>query len=275
MKTPDNIEIFLTHGSHDLPEEMKPYIRPEFDKRLQINFSDTYTDILAEKFPQSKTSVPLYGRIAGDTNRARTAPDLFRETDFNDIPIFNSPLPEHIKELALKQSYDPYHQEILRKLLKKHGNPRSILLAFDIHDTGNLMLGEDPEDDTTRVQRKDGWHMPPVIISNKDGLTADAQIMDDLEAALITHFKLAKGDVRQNWKFKGGYVTSHYGNPENPQLKEALHETRAVIQVEFDRSLYLDERKQMVVSSAMSWCQEKLHTALCEVADGYTFKAKA
>jgi N-formylglutamate amidohydrolase len=269
-KFPNNVEVFATHGTADAPDELKKIIRPEFDKRLQLNFSDWATWDLVQDIPESQRVRPKYGRIAVDPARAVGSKDLFREEDFNGIRIFSQPIPEELKNQLLRESWMPYHREIFERLLKNHGDERNRVLAIDIHDTGNVLMNENPEEDELR-HAKSGFHMPPVIISTLDGKTASEKTTEALADSLREHLKLAKGDVRINEHYKGGYVTKRYGEPDNDiaeQLKKAHNPERDVFQVEFGRYLFVDEKSQTLIKSAMEYYHERLRKALQEVGDG-------
>ncbi|MFA7682444.1 MAG: N-formylglutamate amidohydrolase [Candidatus Peribacteraceae bacterium] len=272
MKTPDNLEVFATHGSYTTPGVLEPHIRPEFDARLRRNFSDFATSSLVQNIPEKQCLVPKHGRIAGDPNRATDAEDLFRTTDFNSVQIFKAPLPHDLRDQVLQESYLPYHRAIVQRLLANHGHAQNLVVAFDVHDTGNLLLAEDPENDVTRkdVQR---WKMPAVIISDQDGQTAPEGLLTNLKASFEKRFGLRSEDVICNWQFKGGYVTKNYGDPDNLQLQQAIH-NRAVVQVELNRSLYVDEKTQELIPSAIEHYRTRLTLIFSEVADGYTHRAK-
>jgi N-formylglutamate amidohydrolase len=273
MKIPENLIVLATHGSHTSPEVLKRHIHPDFNDRLQRNFSDFATTPLIKDIPEGQRVIPVHGRIAGDPNRAPDAPDLFRGTDFNGIPVYNDTLPVEVQNAALAESYHPYHAEIVRILNAQHGDIRNTLVAFDLHDTGKLLLGNSSEQDEDR-ETKTGWKMPPVIISNKDGLTAPEELMTDLKNAFVLHLGLSREDVKINDPYKGGYVTAHYGDPANPKLKEAKHDKRAVVQVELDRGLYVNEKTQEVIVHAIEDFRKKLTKVFAQVADGRTHHAR-
>ena len=70
---------------------------------------------------------------------------------------------------------------------------------------------------------------PDVILGDRFGASAGAEIMDGVEAA----FGRAGLRVARNAPFAGAYITQHYGRPSRRQH---------VIQVEIDRALYMNER---------------------------------
>lgn len=266
-KFPDNVEVFATHGTAKVPGNL--FLRPEFDKRLQKNFSDWATWDLVQSIPASQRVRPKYGRLAGDPARALDKDDLFMEKDFNGVKIFSIPIPAELKKRLLKKSWVPYHREILERLIGAHGDTRNRVLAIDIHDTGNVLMNENPEDDESRYA-KTGFHMPAVIISNFNGKTASEKTTENLANSLREHLKLAKEDVRVNEHYKGGYVTQRYGVPHDDaagSLKNAHNPERDVLQVELGRYLLMDEKTQQLYAKAVKHYRDKLALALQEVGD--------
>ena len=69
---------------------------------------------------------------------------------------------------------------------------------------------------------------PQVILGDRFGASASARIVDRVEAA----FAGAGLRVARNAPFAGAFITQHYGRPSRGQH---------VIQIEIDRSLYMDE----------------------------------
>lgn len=271
MKTPNNLEVFATHGSHTAPDEIDGIIRPEFNERLQLNYSDFATWELIEEIAEGQRLRPEHGRIAGDPNRALDNETLFRDNneagisqDFNGVPILTEKLTPEMKQMILKASHIPYHREATERLLKPHGNEDDRLVVFDVHDTGNLMLGENPEDDIARAKT-----FPPVVLGNLEGRSASNEMLDALANAFEVHFGLEPSDIQKNDPYKGGYFTQRYGNPDNPDLKNAANQNRSVIQVELFRGMFVDEKTQTVIKSAMEHFKTKIAQVFSEVAYGY------
>lgn len=70
---------------------------------------------------------------------------------------------------------------------------------------------------------------PEIVLGDRFGAAASAEIVDRIEAA----FGAAGLRVARNSPFAGAYVTQHYGRPTND---------RHVVQIEIDRSLYMNEQ---------------------------------
>ena len=68
------------------------------------------------------------------------------------------------------------------------------------------------------------------MLGDRFGAAADMQVVERVEAAFVA----AGLVVSRNTPFAGAYVTQAYGRPSRRQH---------AIQVEIDRSLYMDERR--------------------------------
>lgn len=74
-----------------------------------------------------------------------------------------------------------------------------------------------------------GARRPEVVLGDRFGAAAGTEVIETLEAA----FTAAGLTVSRNAPFAGAYVTQHYGRPQ---------QGRHAVQVEIDRSLYMNER---------------------------------
>ena len=70
---------------------------------------------------------------------------------------------------------------------------------------------------------------PEIVLGDRFGAAASAEVVDRIEAA----FGAAGLRVARNSPFAGAFVTQHYGRPASD---------RHVVQVEIDRSLYMNEQ---------------------------------
>lgn len=71
---------------------------------------------------------------------------------------------------------------------------------------------------------------PEIVLGDRFGSSADAEIVERIEAAFVG----AGLKVARNTPFAGAYVTQHYGRPSHRQH---------AVQIEIDRSLYMDEAR--------------------------------
>lgn len=112
----------------------------------------------------------------------------------------------------------PYHTRLQGLLSDAHARfGRAILI--DCHSM--------PREAVQGVTRGRGGH-PDIVLGDRFGAACDREIIDRIEAA----FAAAGLVVARNSPFAGAYVTQAYGRPSRNQH---------AVQVEIDRSLYMDE----------------------------------
>jgi N-formylglutamate amidohydrolase len=71
---------------------------------------------------------------------------------------------------------------------------------------------------------------PDIVLGDRFGAAAAREVVDQIEAIFSSEgFRVAR-----NAPFAGAYIAQHYGQPQS---------RRHVVQVEIDRSLYLDEAR--------------------------------
>ncbi|MDO9525421.1 MAG: N-formylglutamate amidohydrolase [Gemmobacter sp.] len=121
-------------------------------------------------------------------------------------------------ERRIATHWHPYHaalQALMRQTRLEFGQ----VLVIDCHSM--------PHDAISNHTRPGGI-APEVVLGDRHGSAAGAGMMDGVEAAFIR----AGFRVVRNNPFAGAYITQAYGRPSVGQH---------VVQVEIDRSLYMDE----------------------------------
>lgn len=123
-------------------------------------------------------------------------------------------------ERRLSQVWTPYHAQLHRLMDDTRARfGRAILI--DCHSM--------PREALDSVKRA-GGKRPEVVLGDRFGVAAGTDVMDRVEAAFSAHgFR-----VERNAPFAGAYITQTYGRPSRG---------RHAIQVEIDRSLYMDEAR--------------------------------
>jgi len=114
----------------------------------------------------------------------------------------------------------PYHNEIQRQLDLSHALFGSAIL-IDCHSM--------PHEALDNVVRR-GVARPEIVLGDRYGAAAGSDVMERVESA----FQSAGLVVARNTPFAGAFVTQAYGRPSRRQH---------AIQIEIDRSLYMDERR--------------------------------
>lgn len=113
----------------------------------------------------------------------------------------------------------PYHAELGRLLdVSRRQFGRAILI--DCHS----MPHEAMDGVSRSITRR-----PDIVLGDRFGASAGSDIVDQIEAA----FERAGFVVARNTPFAGAYITQAYGRPSRHQH---------AVQVEIDRSIYMDER---------------------------------
>ena len=137
----------------------------------------------------------------------------------------------------------PYHH-MLQKLLDGAHQYHGQAILIDCHSM--------PHEAMDGIARG-GMARPDVVLGDRFGAAAGGEIMDHVEAA----FAAAGFTVARNAPFAGAYITQAYGRPSRDQH---------AIQVEIDRSLYMDERL-IQPSEGFEAVRARLGAVIAEIAE--------
>ncbi|MEO7744033.1 MAG: N-formylglutamate deformylase, partial [Usitatibacter sp.] len=175
----------------------------------------------------ASTIIAHYTRFAVDLNRPPDDTPLYSTATtglhpdilFDGTPAFDegSGLTPEERAAFLREIWRPYHACIageLAHLKAQHG----YALLFDAHS----IAGE--------VPRLFEGRLPDFNIGTADGRSADAGLTERL-AAVVS--KTPGYTAAINGRFKGGYITRHYGQPS-----EGVH----AVQLELAQRTYMRER---------------------------------
>ena len=133
--------------------------------------------------------------------------------------IYRGKLPLAEAKRRIDLYWRPYHEMLGRQLNEARGLFGEAILV-DCHSM--------PHEAMDAIARG-AVRRPEVVIGDRFGASADGEIVERIEAA----FAAAGLTVVRNAPFAGAYTAQHYGRPSKGQH---------VIQVEIDRSLYMNER---------------------------------
>ena len=136
----------------------------------------------------------------------------------NGRAIYRGKIPMAEAEARIADFWRPYHaalQRLLNEQLALFGEA----ILIDCHSM--------PHEAIEGFGAPDGPR-PQVVLGDRFGASAAARIVDRIEAAFV-----ASGlRVARNAPFAGAFITQQYGRPSRGQH---------VIQIEIDRTLYMDE----------------------------------
>jgi N-formylglutamate amidohydrolase len=138
----------------------------------------------------------------------------------NGRAIYRGKITRAEAEARLRQSWMPYHGQ-LRRLLTQAEHRFGEAILIDCHSM--------PHEAIETISAP-GVRRPDVVLGDRFGAAAGPEVVDRIEAA----FAGAGLRVVRNTPFAGAYITQAYGRPSRN-----CH----VVQVEIDRSLYMDERE--------------------------------
>lgn len=258
-----NIVVLATHGGYYIPPSLKPSLADDFrESRLLKNFSDFATQfILPQNIPFFQKITAPFSRALGDPNRSPEAHDFWRDYDFGGNKIWKKSLTSQEKKKIFDAYYNAYHNAIMQ-VLSEVENREETVLVFDIHDTGNLLLGKNRASDQKRKQE-----VPLINLGDKYGTSCSPKVLQDCAYLLE---KIFGEKPTLNEPYSGGYVTTHYGKNHNEKTDQKFK--RNVLQIEFNRSLYMDEKNQEVDFEKAENIKSKLEKVMDLLGEKYALK---
>jgi N-formylglutamate deformylase len=137
----------------------------------------------------------------------------------NGRSIYNGKLTEADAQRRITDIWHPYH-EALQQLMNESLALFGEAILIDCHSM--------PHEALENISYP-GGKRPEIVLGDRFGAAASRDVSDRVEAA----FASAGFVVIRNAPFAGAYMTQHYGRPSRNQH---------VIQVEIDRSIYMDEK---------------------------------
>jgi len=216
--------ISVPHDGCHLPRELQ-------DRMTQNGLAVPDTDWhVAELYdftrePGASMLVANYSRYVVDLNRSaldgvlypgQLVTGLCPEQTFAGEDIYSAGgVTEQEKTERVAKYWQPYHARIdatLGAMRAKHG----YALLWDAHSIPSV------------VPRLFDGELPELNIGTDDGRSCAAHI----EAAVVNAARAGPFSIAVNGRFKGGYITRHYGNPG-----DGIH----AVQLEIAQRAYMDE----------------------------------
>ena len=156
-------------------------------------------------------------------------------------PIYHGKISMKEAQARLQDVWHPYHQR-LQALLDVTRTKFGHVVLIDCHSMPHEAANPGLRSKTS----------PEIVVGDRFGAAADLKVTDCVQAA----FTDAGFRVSRNMPFAGAYISQHYGKPKLGQH---------VIQIEIDRSLYLDEASIKPLASFVDF-QTRLRTVIEKVA---------
>lgn len=258
--TGNSIPLIVTipHSGEKIPPQT-PWLKNLPEEILMCDV-DRYVDFLYEPalhklhIPYLKTE---WHRYAADLNRLpedvdassvvgnKNPPGSFNRGFHWVITTYKHPLmpapmgPETHAELV-QLVYEPFHAGIRQMYQNLHEQGHKKTFHIDAHSMPSVGTSE---------HRDPGERRADIVVSDSKGTSCDPRFKDLVIAAYVT----AGFKVGYNWPYFGGRVTEQYGVPSREQH---------TLQVEMNRSLYMDEKTKKLKPAEAAQIQEKVLGAL-------------
>lgn len=229
------------HSGRDYPAEFLQ--RSVLDRHAIRSSEDAFVDMLFEPAaeygaPLLKSAVP---RAYLDLNRAAEELDpaliegarrnghnprvasglgVIPRVVANGRAIYRGKLPMAEAKRRIETYWHPYHAR-LQSLLDESRRRFGQTILVDCHSM--------PREAVAGLTRNRSAR-PEIVLGDRFGASASTEVVDRIEAAFVA----AGLTVSRNAPFAGAYVTQTYGRPSRHQH---------AVQIEIDRSLYIDEAK--------------------------------
>ncbi len=261
-----NLPIFIScpHSGEKIPMEANwlQELNPITLLRDVDRFIDTFYRPLAKKngFPFIYTP---WSRYAIDLNRLNIDVDSDSvQKSTNSSGTFSSglhwvktsigetlmkkPISKELHAILVKSYYEPFHNAIKAQFeyFKLQGHKR--IFHIDVHSMPSK---------GTSIHRDPGETRAEIVISDEDGRSCDPKFKD----LVVFSYEKAGFEVKVNWPYKGGRITQTYGNP---------FKGRHTIQIEMNRSIYMNEKTKELNTQAFSEISKKIEKALNLIHEG-------
>ncbi|MEX0329165.1 MAG: N-formylglutamate amidohydrolase [Ruegeria sp.] len=160
----------------------------------------------------------------------------------NGRSIYHGKLTMDEARLRIDNYWRPYHTR-LKSLLAESYDKFGQAILIDCHSMPH---------EAVSIAGRGQSKQPEIVLGDRFGASASGVIVDQIESA----FASAGLNVARNAPFAGAYVTQTYGRPGRYQH---------AIQIEIDRSLYMDEERIQPNDNFEAFC-EILNKVVAEIA---------
>lgn len=230
-------EILMADVDRYVDQLYKPAL-----EQLQIPFQQTIWHRYAVDLNRIPTDIDA-SSVAGAPKLPGTHADGYHWVmTKNEVQLMPSPMSEEVHKELTQLIYEPFHAGVRNHYDFFHKNNFANVFHLDVHSMPAL---------GTRMHRDPGERRADIVISDCLGKSCHHRFRDLVIAAYAT----AGFKTGYNWPYMGGRVTEQYGHPQAGQH---------AIQVELNRSLYMDERTKQLIPQHQE-VQHKLTKAIAYI----------
>jgi len=228
------IIISMPHNGSAFPEDLKPQFLPN---AFESHDTDWFLDKLYSFSGELGCSIlsPYYSRYVIDLNRADDGSELYPGADNTELcpttafdwsPLYPSGGKPSLDEINLRieNYWKPYHQALENEINRLRQMFPTVIL-FEAHSIAS------------QVKRFFPGKLNDFNFGNNNGNSSSQSLMESLQQGL----NLNPYSCVFNGRFKGGFITRNYGNPDI-----GVH----AIQLELSQDTYMDEE-------SLSWDEGK------------------
>ncbi|MFX0544169.1 N-formylglutamate deformylase [Roseovarius sp. S1116L3] len=242
--------LSVPHAGTDLPDTLRSALRPD---ALDLRDTDWHMDRIArDVMPEGASLIAArVSRYAADLNRSDADTPLYSGAttglistiDFDGTPIYREGCEPDAAERAerIARYWQPYHDALsteIARIRTRHG----YCLLLDMHSI------------RSRVPRLFEGKLPDLNLGTDSGAACAPALADAAFDALQRSGFSAVRDAR----FKGGFITRHYGDPANN-----VH----ALQIEIAQDCYMVEQSPWTYLPDKA---DRLKAALGQLIDAMT-----
>lgn len=264
MKSKMPLLVTIPHSGEKVPE-LTPWLKQLPEEVLMCDV-DRYVDLLyapaLEKLKIDSVKTEWH-RYAADLNRVPEDVDAssvvghmnpagMHSRGFHWVittykhSLMTEPMSLESHNKLVELVYEPFHASVRREIDKLKSLGYQKTFHIDAHSMPSVGTSE---------HRDPGERRADIVVSDSKGKSCDPRFKDLVIAAYVT----AGFKVGYNWPYFGGRVTEVYGQPNREQH---------CLQVELNRSLYMDEVTKKLDTSKLEKVQAQISQALEYVYKG-------
>ncbi len=203
-----DLDLYVDEFWRDAPEQGATLLRSNVS-RYVVDLNRAADDVTGEAVEGGESKYrPGYYRDRG----------VVWHTTTTGESVLDAPLSKQDFKQRLDTFYYPYHER-LEAELERIRDEFGYCILVDGHSMPSQ--GRSRHSDT-------GQRRPDIVPGDIDGAACDTTIRWTIEE----HFRERGYSVKSNNPYKGGWITRHYGNPDDD-----IH----AIQIEVNRDLYMHE----------------------------------
>ncbi len=161
------------------------------------------------------------------------------------VRVLPKPISPSLHDFLVQTYFQPFHDEIaeIYKFFRERNATK--IYHLDMHSMPSK---------GTKAHLDPGETRAEIVISDLEGKSCELPFKD----LVMEAYSEAGFQVKYNWPYVGGRVTSTYGQPSRGQH---------VVQVEISRALYMDEETKLLIPERATPLKERLTRAVRFIFD--------